>query len=180
CSRMHQELFPDLLKEYGDRILIIYKDFPLKDIHPWAVHAAVNANCLAAQSTDAYWSFADYIHANQNEVNSQKGREAQYAAVDKIAMEQGQKKNLDATKLQACVKAQNDAAVRASMHEAELLGLSATPTMFVNGEKIDGAVPMEEIRQVFDRALVAAGVTPPNHPEAQAAGAPGASGPATN
>src|SRR4051794_10866441 len=69
CSRMHQELFPQLLKEYGDRILIIYKDFPLKEIHPWAIHAAVDANCLAVQSTDAYWGFADYMHSNQPEVN---------------------------------------------------------------------------------------------------------------
>src|SRR5689334_16399080 len=49
CSRMHQTLFPELLKEYGDRVAFVYKDFPLKDIHPWAVHAAVDANCLLAQ-----------------------------------------------------------------------------------------------------------------------------------
>ena len=177
CSRMHQELFPQLLKEYGDRIQIVYKDFPLKDIHPWAIHAAVDANCLAAQSTDAYWGFADYIHSNQPEVNSQKGREAQFAAVDKIAADQGQKNNVDAAKLQACMKAQNDQAVRASMQEAESLGLSATPTMFVNGEKIDGAVPPEEIRAVFDRALVAAGVPVPDHSAASAAG--GSAGTAT-
>ena len=70
CSRMHQTLFPDLLKEYGDRVVFIYKDFPLAEIHPWATHAAVNAHCLAAQNPDAYWDFADYMHANQKEVNS--------------------------------------------------------------------------------------------------------------
>jgi hypothetical protein len=67
CSRMHETLFPQLLKEYGDRIQIIYKDYPLSEIHPWAIHAAVNANCLAAQNGDAYWDFADYMHANQRE-----------------------------------------------------------------------------------------------------------------
>src|SRR5256714_5097506 len=36
CARMHATLFPTLLKEYGDRILFIYKDYPLQDIHPWA------------------------------------------------------------------------------------------------------------------------------------------------
>ena len=41
---------PALLKEYGDRVVFIYKDFPLAEIHPWATHAAVNANCLAAQN----------------------------------------------------------------------------------------------------------------------------------
>src|SRR5258707_2530441 len=91
CSRMHQTLFPDLLKEYGDRVLFIYKDFPLAEIHPWATHAAVNANCLAAQNQDAYWDFADYIHANQKDVNSEKSHDGQFAALDRMAAGQGQK-----------------------------------------------------------------------------------------
>ena len=95
CSRMHQTLFPTLLKEYGDRVVFIYKDFPLAEIHPWATHAAVNANCLAAQNPDAYWDFADYMHANQKEVNSEKSHDGQFAALDRIAMAQGQKHNLD-------------------------------------------------------------------------------------
>src|SRR5580698_5915758 len=71
CSRMHQTLFPEILKEYGDRVTFIYKDYPLTEIHPWAFHAAIDANCLAAQSGDAYWDFADYIHANQREVGGE-------------------------------------------------------------------------------------------------------------
>ena len=45
-------------------------------------------------------------------------------------------------KVQACVKAQNEDAVRASMKEADGLGVNATPTLFINGQKIDGAVPV--------------------------------------
>src|SRR6478735_11077218 len=86
CSRMHQTLFPTLLKEYGDRVVFIYKDFPLAEIHPWASHAAVNANCLAAQSGDAYWDFADYIHSNQQMINAEKGQDNQYAALDRTAV----------------------------------------------------------------------------------------------
>jgi protein-disulfide isomerase len=164
CSRMHQTLFPDLLKEYGDRVLFIYKDFPLAEIHPWATHAAVNANCLAAQNQDAYWDFADYIHANQKDVNSEKSHDAQFAALDRMATEQGQKHNLDATKLQACIKAQQDDKVKTSVHEGEALGVEATPTLFVNGEQVDGALPLSELRAILDRALVQAGETPPAHP----------------
>lgn len=163
CSRMHSALFPTLLKEYGDRVQFIYKDFPLEEIHPWAVHAAVNANCLAAQNPDAYWDFADYVHANQGEINSQKGRDGQFGVLDKLTTLQGQKHNLDATKLQACIKAQDDKAVRASMREGDLVGVSATPAIFVNGRKIDGAVPIEEMREVLDSALRDAGVAPPVH-----------------
>jgi protein-disulfide isomerase len=164
CSRMHQMLFPELLKEYGDRVVFIYKDFPLAEIHPWATHAAVDANCLAEQNPDAYWDFADYIHANQKEVSSEKSHDGEFAVLDRLAVAQGQKHNLDATKLQACIQAQQDDSVKASVHEGEALGVEATPTMFVNGEKVDGALPIGELRAVLDRALVQAGETPPAHP----------------
>jgi protein-disulfide isomerase len=164
CSRMHQTLFPEIFKEYGDRVLFVYKDFPLVEIHPWAVHAAVNANCLAAQNNDAYWDYADYLHANRKEVDAAQGSEGRAAVLDKLAADQGRKHNLDIPKLQACVKAQNEDAVRASMKEADGLGISATPTMFINGQKVDGAVPVPELRAALDRALKDAGVPVPPPP----------------
>src|SRR6266567_4161323 len=104
CSRVHETLFPELLKEYGDRVAFIYKDYPLSEIHPWATHAAVDANCLAAQNNDAYWDFADYLHGNQNVVNGAQGHDGQHALIDRAALMQGQQRNLDLAKLQACIK----------------------------------------------------------------------------
>jgi protein-disulfide isomerase len=162
CSRMHQTLFPEIFKEYGDRVTFIYKDDPLTEIHPWALHAAVDANCLAAQNVDAYWDFADYIHANKREVDS-KPADARFDALDKMTMLQGQKHNLDAATLQSCVKAQNEDAVRASMKEADGLGVNGTPALFINGRKIDGAVPIAEVRAALDAALKDAGEPVPQH-----------------
>jgi len=161
CSRMHSTLFPEILKEYGDRVVFIYKDYPLDDIHPWAVHAAVDANCLAAQSGDAYWDYADYLHANQHTISNGRDRDGQFAELDRLAMRQGQIHKLDEAKLQTCLKAQDEKAVRASMSEGEDVGVSATPTIFVNGQKLDGAVPVTEVRAALDRALKDAGVAPP-------------------
>jgi protein-disulfide isomerase len=164
CASMHHTLFPGLLKEYGDRVTFIYKDYPLAEIHPWAIHAAVDANCLAAQNGDAYWDFADYIHANKREVDSEKTPGARLDAIDKIAMLQGQKHSVDVVKLQSCIKAQNEDAVRASMKEADGIDVSATPTLFINGQKIDGAVPVSELRAALDNALRDAGQPVPEHP----------------
>lgn len=166
CSRMHQTLFPELLKEYGDRVAFVYKDFPLSEIHPWATRAAVNANCLASQNNDAYWGFADYIHANQREVNSERSRDGQFAALDRMATQQGQKYNLDAAKLQSCIKTQSGDAIKVSLKEGELLGITATPTLFINGQEVDGAVPISDLRALLDRALEQAGVAAPPHPSA--------------
>jgi protein-disulfide isomerase len=168
CSRMHTTLFPGLFKEYGDRVLFIYKDYPLEEIHPWAVHAAVNANCLGAQNGDAYWDYADYLHGNQQAISAEKGRDGQNAELDKLATVQAQKHNLYVAKLQACVKAQDEKAVRVSMREGDTVGVDATPTMFVNGQKLDGAVPPDEVRLALDQALKDAGVAPPEHKPAAA------------
>ena len=169
CSRMHQTLFPEILKEYGDRVTFIYKDYPLVEIHPWATHAAVDANCLGAQSGDAYWDFADYIHANQHEVNSEKTSGARLEALDRLTLLQGQKHNLDVVKLQSCIKAQDESAVKASMKEADGIGVEATPTLFINGEKVDGAVPISQVRAALDRALKDANLPVPEHTAAAVA-----------
>jgi protein-disulfide isomerase len=161
CSRMHMTLFPGLLKEYGDRVVFIYKDYPLEEIHPWAVHAAVDANCLAAQNNEAYWDYADLLHANQQAVGGQKSRDAQNAELDRLATAQAQKHNLDVPKLQTCVKAQDEKAVRDSLREGDGIGLESTPVMFINGQKLEGAVSVEEVRLALDQALKDAGGAPP-------------------
>ncbi|MGO9640686.1 MAG: DsbA family protein, partial [Candidatus Acidiferrales bacterium] len=161
CSRMHATLFPLMFKEYGDRVRFIYKDFPLEEMHPWAVHAAVDANCLGAQNGDAYWEYADYLHGNPQAIGRDKGQEASTAELDRLATAQGQKHNLDMVKLEACVKAQDERAVRASMREGDNLGVESTPVVFVNGQKLDGAVPADEVRAALDQALKDAGVAPP-------------------
>ncbi len=169
CSRMHQTLFPQILKEYGDRVTFIYKDYPLVEIHPWATHAAVDANCLAPQNSDAYWDLADYVHANQHEVSNEKTPAARTEALDRLTMLQGQKHNLDLVKLQSCIKAQDETAVKASMKEAEGIGVEATPTLFINGQKIDGAVPIGDVRAALDQALKDANLPVPEHAAVAAA-----------
>lgn len=178
CSHNHETLFPQLLKEYGDRVAFVYKDFPLSEIHPWAIHAAVDANCIATQNGDAYWEFADYIHANRQVVNQEKDLNAQFAALDRITQNEGDKFKLDRTKLQACIKDQKADAVTASEKEGEALGVTGTPTMFVNGEMLDGARSVDEIRTALDSALQRAGVGVPTHPPQAAVTTPQPTAPA--
>jgi protein-disulfide isomerase len=176
CSRAHQTLFPELLKQYGDRVAFVYKDYPLSDVHPWAMHAAVDANCLAAQNNAAYWDFADFIHANQSAVNSQTSRDAQFAELDRSASAQAEKHALDLAKFGACVKAQNEDAIKASMKEGDAVGVSATPTFFINGQETDGALSASEFRTLLDNALAQAGVPSPSR--SASSGDPAAKAPA--
>jgi protein-disulfide isomerase len=129
------------------------------------MHAAVDANCLAAQNNDAFWDFADYAHANQKTINGEKRDiDQEFGRLDQLTRDLGKKHNLDAALLDACLKKQDDHAVKASLAEGDKLGVDATPTMFVNGERLSGAVPESELRSVIDRALKDAGQTPPSAP----------------
>ena len=168
CTMMHQILFPELLKEYGDRVTFVYKDFPLPN-HAWANHAAVDANCLAAQNQDAYWNFVDSVHASQQEINGKPTPELRLAELDRIAMQQGTDHKLDAASLQACVKTQNDSAIKASVHEGESIGVDSTPTLFINGEEMSGGVaPLPRLRAALDRALKNTGTVAAQAPANQA------------
>jgi protein-disulfide isomerase len=161
CSRMHQELF-ELMKSYGDRVKVYYKDFPLFEIHPWAGRAAIDSNCLAQQSGEAFWDFADYVHANGRLIGGEKKPlDAQIAAVDHIAVDIAGKRKLNAEVLGQCIKEQPSKDLKSSVKEAESLGVNATPFIFVNGMKVEGAVPATELKAILDQALRDAGQQPP-------------------
>lgn len=176
CARNHQELMNSILKTYGNSVKIVYKDFPLVEIHPWAMRAAVDSNCLAVQSNDAYWDYADYVHANQRDITgappaagdkptpqqqmdaSKKALDSSFERLDKIADDIGGKRGLNSAKLDACMKSQEPLGqVQASRKEGDDLGINATPTMYINGEKIDGVAPDETLRAMIDRELKQAG-----------------------
>ncbi len=160
CSHMHSTLVANVVKDYADRVKIIYKDYPLVEIHPWAMRAAIDGNCLGEQNGPAYWDFADYVHANQKAVAGKSRAEA-FANLDSAAKEQAQKHQLDQDKLLACVQKQDETGVRASMAEGDKLGVDSTPTLFINGERFTGVVPEGDLRAALDRALAESGQQSP-------------------
>jgi protein-disulfide isomerase len=181
CARLHQELFPATIDRYKDLVRFVYKDDPLTDLHPWAMHAAVDANCLAAQSGNVYWTYVDYLHGHGEEITgSDRDLAKSVAALDRIAGQEATLAKLNETALNTCIAKQDQTQILASAKLAEDLGIDGTPAIYVNGEKVSGgAVPENELWVVIDRALRAAGEQPPAPPApvTAPAQAPAASGP---
>ncbi len=168
CARMHSTLMTEILPQYGDKIKIIYKDYPLS-MHPWAKHAANDANCLAKENGQGYWEFADYVHANQHAISgNQKDVQNSFNQLDHITLDIGKKNGADPARLQACIKAQSDDSMKSSLAEGDSIGVSATPTVFVNGERLEGAVDVEEVKAALNQRLLEAGVQPPSAAPTQA------------
>jgi len=175
CARMHESLFPATLDHYKNLVRFVYKDFPLTTIHPWAMHAAVDANCLAAQSGPVYWTYVDYLHAHGDEITgSDRNLLRSFAALDRIARQQAASGKLDAAKLDACLAKQDETNVKAETKQGDALGVDGTPALFINGERVSGVVPKDQLWMVIDRALRAAGEEPPANTPAQSQGQPGA------
>ena len=168
CARLHSSIFPAINNRYKDQVRVVYRDFPL-DQHPWAMRAAVDTNCLAAQSNAGYWNEVDYIHAHGDTFGTPadpKGTQDKtlpraVEQLDALTREQGRFQKADMPKLDACIAKQDTSAIEESKKIATGLGVDSTPSLFINGEKIDGAVPLDFLFKQIDQALVAAGATPP-------------------
>jgi protein-disulfide isomerase len=180
CARLHKTIFPAITQRYGDNVRIVYKDFPLEQ-HPWAMHAAVDVNCLAAQSPAGYWALVDDIHDHASDIGldhtpakpatgaktvadadkPQHSLDRANADLDKLTRDEGTAQKVDAPKLNACLSKQDTSAIEASKQIGTALNIDSTPTMFINGDKIEGALPIGYIFGLIDDALRAENVTPP-------------------
>jgi len=195
CAKMNAQIFPALLDRYKDQVRVVYRDFPLSEIHPWAMHAAVDANCLGSTSTAGYWNYVDYVHAHADEIGgtdqavgtdqtpsadqAEKFKQALAKAdqtLDDLILNEGARQKVDAKELAACVLKQDVTDVNASVLQAEAdpLRVVGVPTLFINGEKVDQLVAIETIYRIIDEALVAAGQTPPPPPPAAPVSTPAA------
>ena len=168
CAKLYSELFPATLDHYKGLIKIVYRDMPIPELHPWAIHAAVDANCLAAQSGTAYWNYVGYLHTHGEQITGPDGNvKKSQALLDTLALEESNKDKLDTTKVSACLAKQDETPIRKEMKLAAQLGVDQTPTMYINGEVVAGALPESVLWRVIDRALVSEGVTPPPNPYEQ-------------
>jgi protein-disulfide isomerase len=166
CARMHSVFFPETLDRYKGLVKFVYMDYPLLEIHPWAMHAAVDANCLADENATAYWNYVDYLHTHGEDVSGPENDPAKASAMlDKLAEQQGALEQVDAAKLAACVAKQDKSKVEAEMKAGDKLGVNATPTFFVNGERWAGQLDEAQLWVMIDRALKAEGIAPPVVPQ---------------
>jgi protein-disulfide isomerase len=161
CARMNATLFPATQRHYGNLVRFIYLDDPIPQ-HPWAMHAAIDVNCVAAQYQPGYWDLVNYIHSHADTINGERQSVASSdLTLDDLTRQQGLRDKLDMNRLNACITAQDDGAIRASSKQGQALGVDSTPTLFINGERSVGAIPASLLWKIVDRAILDAGGVPP-------------------
>jgi protein-disulfide isomerase len=142
-----QDVLARLLAEYPDSLRLVFKDFPLRS-HDRAVPAAVAARCAGAQGR--FWEYHDLLFVAQ----------PAFARDDLLGY--ARRLGLDVPAFTGCLDTgQFRDAVVADQREGREAGVRATPTFFINGRKIEGALPIEEFRDAIRQALREAGAAPP-------------------
>jgi protein-disulfide isomerase len=128
--REFSQILRDIEPQYP-QVRVVFKDFPLTQVHPWAETAAIAARCAFIQQPKAFWTFQAQIFNNQDLISAENVWEkvVTFAAQD----------NLDADAFKTCMSApEAKAAVEANHRDGEALSVNSTPTVFVNGRPIFG------------------------------------------
>jgi protein-disulfide isomerase len=146
CREEAKMLRENLLKEFPTGVRLYFKDFPLTQIHDWAMPAAVAGRCVFYQNAPAFWDYHDWVFEKQADI----GAETFDAKLTEFARE----KKLDEAELASCrAQPETRASIERSVAEARALGVSSTPTMFINGRKIAFSIKWPNLKQVIEFEL---------------------------
>jgi len=139
CLRVAPTL-KKLRATYGDKVRVVWKDFPLTQIHPQAFKAGEAGHCAAEQGK--FWEYHDQLFGNQEALMPDDLKK--YAAAV----------GMDKERFNSCLDMSKHAeVVRDGVAQGTRLGINSTPTVFVNGRRVSGAQPYEVFAAAIDEEL---------------------------
>ncbi|RMD51240.1 DsbA family protein [Candidatus Parcubacteria bacterium] len=139
CGRHHPTM-KKIMEEYGDKVAWVYRHFPLTNIHKNAQSAALASECAAEQGK--FWEYADSLFDNQKSLG------------DDLYTQIAQDLNLDLDQFNDCYDNQKYLdKIKNDYSSGVAAGVTGTPANFINGQKVSGAVPYENMAQIIDSYL---------------------------
>jgi protein-disulfide isomerase len=142
CKRVVSTL-AQLESKYGDKVKLVFRDFPIESLHPGASKAHEAARCAGEQGK--FWPYHDKLFAGPSKSSPEilKG----------FAKEVG----LNGAAFEACLNSgKHQAAIKKDIEEGQRLGVTGTPAFFINGRLFTGAQPLEAFARVIDEELARA------------------------
>jgi protein-disulfide isomerase len=156
CSKYASEAGKQIDEEYvkPGKVRIVFRDFPLQSIHPFAEKASEAARCAGELGgSTAYWLMHDRLFATQDDWSA---KDDPVSAFKALAVEA----KVDAAQFAKCLDSGAQAkAIEDSMTAGSALGLQATPTLMLGDDKTEGAYPFEAFKEKID-VLLGGGTLP--------------------
>jgi protein-disulfide isomerase len=132
CQQLYRTL-KELEKKYP-QVKFVSKSFPLEQIHPWALNAAIGAQCALNQSQQAYWQVHDALFDNQDVLSAEN-------IWDKL-ISFATKAGIPPDTFRTCMTSPDSrSAVQSQIEEAQSLKIQSTPTVYINGRESIGGDP---------------------------------------
>ena len=139
CKQV-QPTFNELLSRYNGKVRLVHKDLPLESLHPQARQAAEAARCAYEQGK--FWEYHDKLYANSPKASSDD--------LKSYAKDVG----LNVDSFDRCfASGKYKAVVQRDLNEGAQLGLTGTPTFFINGRELSGNQPFEAFEAIIDEEL---------------------------
>jgi protein-disulfide isomerase len=146
CAHLQEELETDIVPKYGNKLRVVFKEFPLTAIHDWALTGAIAAQCTYQIDPSKYVDFRTAVYKNQESVTGDHARD--------MLLHLGAEAGVDNMKLAACIDSKETLSrVEANTHEGDAIGVGQTPTSFINGRTLVGAPAASEFYKLIDEAL---------------------------
>lgn len=146
CARVHEFLETQVLPRYGNKVRVVFKEFPLVGFHDWSPTAAIACQCAFELNPASYIPLRTAIFRNQQLINITNLRES--------LLSFGEQAGLDRVKLAGCIDAKSSyPRVQRDMAEGKRLDVNQTPTLFINGRMIIGLPSEAGFFQAVDEAL---------------------------
>ncbi len=142
CAKEATVLRTQLAEGYSDKVRVYFHDYPLP-MHPWALPAAIAGQCIQQLDPQAFWKYHDWIFKNQKSITPQNvnDRVAEFASGI----------GLDSMKLSPCIAdKKTKPLIDESIKIGKDVGVTSTPTLFVNGRKLTGNVAWAQIKRIID------------------------------
>jgi protein-disulfide isomerase len=132
CRSLH-DVLRGMLPNYP-QVRVVFKDFPIESLHPWARTAALAGHCAYEQDPKAFWKMYDAIYDQQELISAANA----WTKMTDFAEQAG----LNAEAFRTCMASpEAGAALEASKANGQQLEVNSTPTVFVNGRRLVGADP---------------------------------------
>ena len=141
-----RELIPEL---FPGKVRIVFKDYPLESIHPWAHEASLAGRCIFRQNPQTFWKFYDWDYENQDDITPEnlKSKVLGWAAGN----------GLNAAQLDRCIDTKaTDEEVARNISEGRAAGVHGTPTLFVNG-RLSPSVRIPGLQEMIQKELARRG-----------------------
>jgi protein-disulfide isomerase len=125
-------------------VRLYFKTFPLESLHPWAKAAAIASRCVYKQNADAFWAYHDWVFEHQADITPENLKEKVLGWAKDV-------KDVDSLQLGQCMDSKaTEAEVKQDQAEGQALEINGTPTLFVNGRRIDRTIDWPNLKQIID------------------------------